>query len=103
MWRECISDGERSRRTLQNIVADSTGGQPTDIPGDFIIDLEGDFVDPVGAIAMVLEGATHVFVGAGDILWWDNTLTAMDEHETLCWCPSGPATELGKAQMGNVR
>ena len=49
--------------------------QPTDLPEDFSIDEGGDLLNPTPILVQVPEGATHLFVGAGDTQWWDNRLT----------------------------
>jgi formylglycine-generating enzyme required for sulfatase activity len=52
------------------------GFQPTNIAEDFVIDLEGEPLEnPPGVYVRVPEGATHLFVGAGDVQWFDNSLT----------------------------
>ncbi len=52
------------------------GIQPTDIPQDFVIDMEGDLANPNPVLVRVPVGATHLFLGAGDIQFFDNTLTS---------------------------
>jgi hypothetical protein len=49
--------------------------QPSDIPEDFVIDIEGDLENPNPVLVRVPAGATHLFLGAGDVQWFDNSLT----------------------------
>jgi hypothetical protein len=49
--------------------------QPSDIPQDFVINMEGDLANPSPVLVRVPTGATHLFLGTGDIQWFDNSLT----------------------------
>jgi formylglycine-generating enzyme required for sulfatase activity len=52
------------------------GFQHTNIPEDFEIGSDADPLEnPPGVYVRVPEGATHLFVGAGDVQWFDNSLT----------------------------
>lgn len=54
------------------------GAEPTNIEEDFVISQDPDsslLYDEPGVTVVVPEGASHLFVGAGDVQWWDNTLT----------------------------
>lgn len=55
--------------------------QPTDIVEDFIIDIEGFLENATPRLVRVPEGATHLFVGAGDGQWFDNTLTTNPPYD----------------------
>lgn len=67
--------GTESPDSADDPIANGNQLQPTDIPEDFIIDMEGDLLDPTGVYVRVPERATHLFVGAGDVQWFDNSLT----------------------------
>ena len=64
---------------LIETVADPIQGsepQPTNINEDFVIGSDADPLEnPPGVHVRVPEGATHLFVGAGDVQWFDNSLT----------------------------
>jgi hypothetical protein len=52
------------------------GSQPSNIPEDFEIGSDADPLEnPRGVYVRVPEHATHLFVGAGDVQWFDNSLT----------------------------
>jgi hypothetical protein len=53
--------------------------QETNINQDFWISSDADPLDnPPGVYVRVPEGAMHLFLGAGDVQWFDNSLTRDD-------------------------
>ena len=68
--------------------------QPSDIPEDFVVDIEGSLVNPQPVLVKVPEGATHLFVQAFDGQWFDNTLTSSSEGDRP-FDDGGPTGEFG--------